>query len=838
MARAYRPVVVALLAGLVGALGSVQAQAAPSPRTVISGVGHPIRFAPAPRGYARPQALTASGSPTGYIPCDVWNAYRLPGLGGGAADGTGTTIAIIDTHDQPTIVSDLHSFDQAFGLPDPTLTKVKLGSPPNNVDNWQDEITLDVEWAHAAAPGAAIVLIETETAELSYPPSGSDLTAGLQYAVNTVRAGIISMSWGAPESVFPNAATEGTFNQLLPSLNGAGVPVAYFASTGDFGFGTNWPAIAPTATGVGGTSVLPSAFGYTSAPGSHTDCSLAAGTPGVTAANETTWSNGCGASTCIGTGGGPSAFEPAPGWQSATVAGVRESPDVSMLADPNTGVALFENGAWQPVQFGGTSLSAPLWAGVAARLDQQRASLGLPNLGVNGTSHWAYSVPGGDFNDIVQGSSPAVPGDPCVTGGTCAARAGYDEVTGRGSPLWPALGNDLGGSGSRPRSNLVAIPPKRVLDTRDDTGGKPGPFQQGQTYTLTSDKIPVPAGTTALVVNVTATDVGGGAGYVLLYPCNTTPPFSSTLNYFFGQTIAILTQVALGPGGCLNIFTNTGPENVILDLEGYFTATPANATAGLLSPLAAPYRAMDTRTGLNTAPGPLPGGAPGREFQVDGNAGLLTGPPIPAEAGSVVLNLTAVDGTAPLSYLSVYPAAAGPAPCPANQSTSNLNFPAGRALANRVTVSVGAGGSICIYNNSGTADAVIDLIGWYSGGSGADITGLGFTPFSPNRVYDSRLVAPIGPGSGCPQASITLTEPVAMKAISFNLTGLDATQPTYLEVYPGGQPPASATSDVNLAPGDILPNLVISGLGGGQTIALCNFQGRADFFADLNGGYS
>src|SRR5262249_2170630 len=145
------------------------------------------------------------------------------------------------------------------------------------------------------------------------------------------------------------AADENELNGLFTPTNSAGRPVTYVAPAGDAGFGALWPAISTGAMGVGGTSVAPQAFGYAAQPGSHTDCSGVTTVPGVTSANETVWGNSpaqCTPAACNGTGGGPSAFEPKPTWQSIASGSNRVSPDVAMLADPATGVAMLFNNAW------------------------------------------------------------------------------------------------------------------------------------------------------------------------------------------------------------------------------------------------------------------------------------------------------------------------------------------------------------------------------------------------------------------------------------------------------------------------------------------------------------
>ncbi|HEX6547401.1 MAG TPA: hypothetical protein VF134_01500 [Candidatus Dormibacteraeota bacterium] len=156
----------------------------------------PVHVAPPPRPVgAAPHAAgvryVAAGSPAGYIPCDVRNAYHLATS---SLTGAGQTIAIVDYSDDPSIASDLTAFSSDLGLPAAPFSKRLLGAPP--VDSgWTHEITLDVEWAHAIAPGASIVLIETASSSVGTGVSNG-LIQGLDYAVGSaVNADVVSMSW-------------------------------------------------------------------------------------------------------------------------------------------------------------------------------------------------------------------------------------------------------------------------------------------------------------------------------------------------------------------------------------------------------------------------------------------------------------------------------------------------------------------------------------------------------------------------------------------------------------------------------------------------------------------
>jgi len=373
--------------------------------------------------------------------------------------------------------------------------------------------------------------------------------------------------------------------------------------------------------------------------------------------------------------------------------------------------------------------------------------------------------------------------------------------------------------------NLATQQPTRVLDTRSTIGGHPGPMQPNETFGLS---LPSPAaGGAAVVVNVGVTNTASD-GFALVYPCGQPRPFASTVNFHAGQTTAVLTQVQIG-AGCMNVFLHGGPADVFIDLEGSYSASPGGSS-GLYNPLSTPVRALDTRINQGHVGRFQPNeGAP---LTVAGNFGLS------AEPSAVVLNLTGVMNSAN-TYLSVYPAVSGATPCPANHTSSNLNLAAGQVLANRVIVQVGDSGRICIYNLSGTVDVVVDLAGWYSGGISPDTTGLLFSPWSPVRVYDSRLTSPLGPGTTpCPSADFALPVPPAVSAVSMNLTGLDATTGTYIESFPTGQAPNPPTSDINFGPGDIQPNLVITRVDPGtRSITICNFAGSIDFLSDVNGVY-
>jgi hypothetical protein len=337
--------------------------------------------------------------PTGYTPAQVRHAYGFDQInfGGVVGDGTGQTIAIVDSYDDPTIGSDLVQFDRAFGLPDPAFQKVnQVGGQllPAASATWSIEIALDVEWAHAIAPGARILLVEANS------NNNSDLFAAVSYAARQPGVSVVSMSWGTPE--FPTeAASDGVFT--TPT----GHPgVTFLAAPGDNGAPGSYPSASPNVIAVGGTTLTLGAGG--------------------TWLGESAWSGGA---------GGPSAYEPQPLDQLGMVpqtAAYRTTPDVAYDANPATGFPIYDSynyPAWAPwAEFGGTSAGAPQWAALVAIADQGRALAGLGSLdGPSQTLPALYQLPASDFHDITTGTSTGTP--------QYSAGPGYDLVTGRGSPV-------------------------------------------------------------------------------------------------------------------------------------------------------------------------------------------------------------------------------------------------------------------------------------------------------------------------------------------------------------------------------------------------------------------
>lgn len=328
-------------------------------------------------------------TPSGYSPQQILKAY---GLTNSPTAGSGQTIVIVDAYGGPSVQSDFSAFNTQFGLPDISLDiRYPMGHPTSQNSGWLMETCLDVEWAHALAPGAKIILL------IAPDNSYSNILGCVQYATKNLNPTAISLSLGGSES--PGSQTQDSY---FPA------GFTYTISTGDSGAGVEYPSSTPNSLAVGGTSLY-----YNSKNSTF---------------SEHAWS---------GSGGGVSQFEPIPNWQVGSVPSkvARCVPDVSLVADPYTGVAVMANGGWYKV--GGTSLSAPCWAGIIAR---RAANTGGNH--VQAFYQYYKSQYSQFFNDIVIGNT----GLP--------AKKGYDLATGVGSPIGSAIvSGSGGGSGSIVRSS-------------------------------------------------------------------------------------------------------------------------------------------------------------------------------------------------------------------------------------------------------------------------------------------------------------------------------------------------------------------------------------------------
>jgi subtilase family serine protease len=330
-----------------------------------------------------------TAKPEGMTPTQIKTAYLLPATGGSG------TIAIISAYEHPALENDLAVFDKQFKLATCSIankcltihdmkTATSSGKAATNA-GWDLESALDSQWAHAIAPKAKILVVESASTK------GADLMKAVDYARSQPGVISVSMSWGGDEF-----SDEKTLDSHFEATG-----TAFFASSGDDGTGASWPAASPYVIGVGGTSLVMTNTGTT-----------------AKFSSEKAWS---------GSGGGVSGFETEPTFQKTYSitrdVNMRAIPDVSYAADPQHGFSVYHAG-WYVI--GGTSAGAPQWAAIAA-------------LGIGGTKKYpislselykdkASSVYGIYFRDITSGTNG-------TCGFYCAARTHYDYVTGLGSPI-------------------------------------------------------------------------------------------------------------------------------------------------------------------------------------------------------------------------------------------------------------------------------------------------------------------------------------------------------------------------------------------------------------------
>ncbi|MFL6125992.1 hypothetical protein [Actinophytocola sp.] len=249
-------------------------------------------------------------------------------------------------------------------------------------------------------------------------------------------------------------------------------------------------------------------------------------------------------------------------------------------------------------------------------------------------------------------------------------------------------------------------------------------------------------------------------------------------------------------------------------------AAPAAQPAGpasMFTPLS-PARVLDTRDGTGTGGATAPVGA-GQTITLDLSAR------VPATATAVALNVTAVTPTS-ATFVTVFPGGA------ARPTASNLNVTAGDIRANQVTVALGTGRKVGLYNFSGSVHLVADLAGYYGTGTGA-----GFTPLPPDRALDTRATG--GPLAAGTSRTVDLTGriPASATAVTVNLTATNPTATTFVTAWPAGTTRPTASS-LNVAAGDTRPNLVTVAVGADRKVSLYNHLGSVDLLVDLTGFYT
>jgi subtilase family serine protease len=348
--------------------------------------------------------------PCGYQPSELQAAYNLTPLYQAGFDGSGETIVIVDAYGSPTIQTDAEVFSQVYGLPDLTPDNFQVLRAPGAVNHpptnklsgaaaWAPEVTLDVEMAHAMAPGAQIVLVIG-------PNNGSDLDEAVNYAVVHHLGNTISNSWSGVEGL-GNPAQFNRVNRILQMAAAQGIDVNFSSGdsgdfTGDFGFKTvGFPGSSPFATSVGGTTLalnVDHSIAFQTGWGNNLTRiadTVALGSPPQNPPLALGFQGGA--------GGGTSLTFAKPAFQSSLPGTMRLVPDISMLADPFTGVEIIEtvNGQLSVSTIGGTSVACPLFSGIMALASQKHGHVGLGQ-----ASALLYGLPAGAITDVTAVSSP------------------------------------------------------------------------------------------------------------------------------------------------------------------------------------------------------------------------------------------------------------------------------------------------------------------------------------------------------------------------------------------------------------------------------------------------
>ena len=540
---------------------------------------------------AHPTAQTvrpgAIPSGEGYGPSTFQAAYGLTAAS--AADGSGTTVAVIDAYNDPTAASDLAEYRSAAGLPALTSgqftqynqegeTSPLPATAPTD-DDWTLEESLDVDMVSAICPLCKIDLVEATN------DSGTGLYVAEETAATTLGAKYISNSWGGSES-----STDLTYDTEYFGVSG----VVYTASAGDSAYsgGVIYPATSPHVVGVGGTTLdtASNSRGYT----------------------ESVWET----SSTEGTGSGCSSNEPQPSWQSAlsvitAVCGFKVDNDTAADADPNTGAAVYDttngNGGWEEV--GGTSESSPIIASVFA----------LAGNNGNGGENAADSIytHTSSLYDVTSGSNGS-----CGSSLLCTAKTGYDGPTGWGTPD----GLTAFESNSTTSNTVTVTNP----GSQTGTVGTAASLQisasdsaSGQTLTYSATGLPAGLSISSSTGLISGTPTTSGSYSVTVTAKDTTgatgsASFTWTINSTTGNTVTV---------------TNPGSQ------------TGTVGTAASLQ-----IKATDSASGqtLTYSATGLPAG-----LSISSTTGLITGTPTTAAANSVTVtakDTTGATGSASFTW--------------------------------------------------------------------------------------------------------------------------------------------------------------------------------------------
>ncbi|MFE9425916.1 putative Ig domain-containing protein [Kitasatospora sp. NPDC006697] len=575
-------------------------------------------------------AVTPNATPSGYGPSDLLSAYSLPANG-----GAGQTVAIVDALDDPNAEADLAVYRSQYGLPacstaNGCFTKVdQTGGTnyPSADSGWAGEISLDLDMVSAIAPNAHILLVEAASANMD------DLGKSVNEAV-ALGAKFVSNSYGGSESSTDTSYDSSYFNH--PG-------VVLTVSAGDQAYGAEYPAASPYVTAVGGTSL-----------------SKASNTRGWT---ESVW----GTSSTEGTGSGCSAYEPKPGWQTDTGCSKRTVADVSAVADPATGVAVYDSyqtsSGWN--EYGGTSAAAPIIAGVYA-------DAGTPGTGDN-PAKYPYQHTGA-LNDVTGGSNGS-----CSPSYLCTAGTGYDGPTGLGTPN--GLTAFAAGTGTAEtvavtnpgaQTGTVGTAVSRQMSATDSAGktltysasGLPAGLSISSSGLITGS--PAKAATSTTTITAASGTASGSA------------TFTWTVNAQNANTITVA-----NPG------TQTGTVGTAATLQAKASDSASGQTLT--------YSAANLPAGLTISP----------------SSGLISGTPTTAGTSSVTITATDTTGASG-SATFTWTVASASSGCTGAQLIRNGGFENGTVPWTGSTATIGQTALFGLAPHSGSYAAILDDNGYAS----------------------------------------------------------------------------------------------------------------------------
>jgi len=723
-----------------------------------------------------------------YSPGKLAGAY---GMTSSATAGAGQTVAVLELENvDPASIAAYQSCvgtntSVSHVYVDTTATAGAAAGSSVNGEPVGVESALDIEDLIGLVPGADI--IDYQGVDFT-SATDQDVLDVYQRMVTDDQAQVLSTSWGECEG-YETSATASAENTVFAEAAAQGQSVV--AASGDSGSSdcdpasdasyVDDPASQPYVTGVGGTTMTTASDGTTT---------------------QTAWT---------GSGGGVSSFWGPVVYQGGIATTTKRAvPDVSALADPYTGYPLYYlddtvSASPQPDIIGGTSGAAPTWAAAIVQANagtacQTNGRVGFLNDALYKAARSSYPT---DFSDVTSGNNSAY-----AAGYT--AVAGYDEVTGLGSPKEAGLATALcaakgtaatGASTYHPLSS-----PKRLLDTRNGTGWglssipSTKPLVSGGTAPVKIEGVAgIPSsGVTGVVLNLTVTGTTG-AGSLIAWADGTAKPSTSSLNWTgASQTISASATVKVAGDGMVDLYTSKA-THLIADVQGYYTSGTTGAKYTALTPA----RLLDTRSKIGISTNTKITNA-AISLKVRGHGG------VPTSATSVVLNLTATQ-TVGSGYLEAYPEGT------TRPTASNVNWSAtGTTIPNLAVVPIGSDGNVSIFVRS-TSHVIADVSGYFS------TSGTSFHTVTPLRLLDTRKTTALASGKtlALQISGVDGIPTTGVKAAVLTVTVTGTTGTGYLAAWADGGSRPTPASNLNWVKGQTIANQVIVPVGS---------DGKVDFY--------